>query len=263
MTAAHDAEPFGDERLITAQLAFHANRSWLRRLPDSFEQGRTFGFLNVDPSTLVARVVSARAPHRLLVNTQTSQSREILHLLEEIGYAVSAPLTLMTGATPDVIPACLRNIDAIGLQQAMSLVRIDGRSSRDLVQELQMLQSALGVTPLPGWFMRGTELSLLTLAILDSNGVPIGVGSIQAIGGLGRHAHTAMGLAICVSSSHQGRGLGTLLNSWLLATGLAEFRAGFVQEIVDDPAGSSRRMYVRCGLHNDYDSHYLYAERSD
>jgi hypothetical protein len=144
----------------------------------------------------------------------------------------------------------------------MSLVWIDGRSSPGLVQQLQMLQSAAGVTPLPGWFMRGAELPLLTLAILDANGVPIGVGSIQAIGDVGRHTPSAMGLAICVSSTHRGRGLGTLLNSRLLATGLVEFRAGFVHEIVDDPTGSSRRMNLRCGLRENNDSHYLFAQRN-
>lgn len=263
MRPAHDAELFGDGRLIATQLALHTDRMWLRRLPDTFEQGRTFGFLNVDPSTLATRIVSARLPRRILVHTQADRSNEISRLLQEFGYTPLAPLTLMTGATPDVLPCCLRNIDAIGLQKGMSLVHIDGRSSRGLVRELQALQSTSGVTPLPGWFMRGVELSVLTLAILDSHGTPIGTGSIESIGGIGRHASAAMGLAICVSSSHRGRGFGTLLNSRLLATGLPKFNAEFIQEIVDDVAGSSQRMNERCGLRADKNSHYLFAERGD
>ena len=260
MPDGRSAEPFGDERLLRAQLQLHVDRSHLRALPGTFEQGRTFGLVNVSPSEIAERIASARFPERLLVHAEERCSDEITDRLAGLGYRVSAPLALMTGAAPVVASRCQQILEGGRLEGGLCYVGITQQSPPSLVRGVQELQSICGITPLPGWYLRGVELPVLTVAIVDSRGAPIGVGSVQDIGSAGSDARSAVGLAICVAEQHRGRGLGTLLNSRLLADGLMRFGSGRVQEIVDDPASGSMRMNERCGLRRDPASHYLFAE---
>ncbi|MEZ4302442.1 MAG: hypothetical protein R3B70_46370 [Polyangiaceae bacterium] len=241
-------------------MQLHVARRHLRSQPHTFEQGRTFGLLRVSAADLAERIASSRSPSRLLVHADRRSSGEIASRLTELGYRVSTPLALMIGTARSVLQACRRKGAPKDLHDRVGLVRIGPRSPPELVRGIQLLQDASGITPLPGWYMRGVELPVVTLAIVDSRGAPIGAGSIQTIGSGGEGELTAMGLAICVSAPHRGIGLGTWLNRQLLITAVVELGAGFLQEIIDDPASGSRRMNQRCGLVEDVRSHYLFAE---
>lgn len=259
MPEGRGAEPFGHQRLVRAQLQLHAERTRLRTIPDAFEQGRTFGLLHVRPSELAERVRASGFPARLLLHARRRCSEELIPRLAALGYRVAPPLTLMTGAAAPVLAACLRIFRDGRLEDGLRFVPIGSHSPAALVRALQELQAASGVTALPGWYLRGLELPVSTVAVVEPHGACIGVGSIQCIGRAGG-ALSAMGLGICLSQKHRGSGLGTLLNSHLLTAGLTRFESERVHEIVEDPAGGSRRMNERCGLVADPEWHYLFGE---
>ena len=252
------AELFGEEKLLRFQSEIYSSRMHFRSLPDTFEQGRSVGFLNVTSANLERRIIAARTPSRILVQIQQAESNSISSLLEVFGYLVSHPLSVMAGFATAVLPSCVRNIQTQGLAEGWKFIRIDHCSSRELVRNTQNLQRASGITPLPGWHLRGLELPVLSLALVNNHGVPVGAGSIQDLETEG--PRSAMGLGICIAHAWQRRGLGVLLNSRLLAAGLQEFGWNRVVEIVDEPAGGSLRMNERCGLKLDQKACFLFGE---
>lgn len=121
-----------------------------------------------------------------------------------------------------------------------------------LIDEVVRLNRAVGVSPLPVWYMRGEGPPSLTSWIRSSDGSMVAC----ANGSMRYHAESRMAGtyyvgSVSVAPSERGKGFGALVLALLIRDGLTGFGAHTVTGIAQPSNIPSRRMLARCGLLHD------------
>lgn len=252
-------EPFGESALQTVQTWLHLNRVRIAEIPDAFSQGRTLGLMMAGATNIAGRMEQAGRPARTLVHSPKSEVHQITRKLESFGLSVDLPLDLLAGSRFEVLGQTKKLILHGACQPRLRFETLDTQSPPAWVKSLQKIQEDTGVTPIPGWILRGSDgVTKTTVAFDDEDAIAGGV-SVQRICFGGTIA--AMGLGLCIARRYEGKGHGRRLNASALMGALAEPGVGMALEIVSAGPSGSRNINERCGLLPVRNWCFLFGER--
>lgn len=118
-----------------------------------------------------------------------------------------------------------------------------------IIGEVQKLNTATGVAPMPAWYMRGDLVPQITTCIFTTSGALAACAMVSnryhADGPL---AGTVFLGSISVASEHRGRGLGVAVTSRALLDSAAAYGWQMVMSQVASDNPASRAMIERCGM---------------
>jgi hypothetical protein len=249
------AETFGPKALRDVQAQLFASRHRLRVVPLCFSQGRTVGLMDVHATSLEARLREVGFAPRLLVHCRRAETESMKRGLSRFRYAVGRELDIMVGERNTVLTRTRALLGDTGTD--VSYVALDASSAPECIKAVQTCQHNAGVTPLPGWILRGLDDLSRGTALIDSTGNIMGSHTTQLIP-FRRH-RAMMGLALCLDPMAAGQGHGVRLAAHGFYFGLL---AGgeHALAIVEPGHRRSHRVHRSCGLTRDPKYCFLFAE---
>lgn len=257
MTSQRDPECAGPAALQAIQRTLHAHRALLLALPGAFCQGRTFGLMNASRHEALQRLERADWPARVLLHLSRTDSEMLYMPLAELGYTCDPPYDLLVGAAREV-RRCTRALAASPLPPGWRTERLHADTPARHVRALQMLQQDAGLTPVPGWVLRGLDRRTRTTLLMDSADGVRGAVSLQRL--VFGSEPASMGFALCIAPEQAGRGLAQRLNARAMAQAIEE-GARWTMEIVAPTGSASRRVNQACGLARHPTDCFVFAER--
>lgn len=247
----------GPAALQAIQHALYAQRALLSALPGTFCQGRTFGLMNANRHDALERLEQADWPARVLLHLPRTDSEMLCPLLAELGYACDPPYDLLVGAAEEV--RCrTQSLAASPLPPGWRTERLHAATPSRHVRALQMLQQDAGLTPVPGWVLRGLDGHTRTTLLMDSTDGVRGAVSLQRLVFGGEPA--SMGFGLCIAPEQAGRGLAQLLNARAMTQAI-KAGARWTMEIVAPTSSASRRVNEACGLARHRTDCFVFAQR--
>lgn len=246
----------GPENIRLAQLTCFLNRDRLEGMPGIFSQGRTVGFLQVRIHQMANRLRAAGFPSRILVHCASAQKIAMSGRLASIGYDCKEALDLLVGHR-NHISGRIEKLLVPPEAACCELQRLHEDSPPRTIAELQALQQAQGIVPIPGWILRGLDGVTSTTILVDYGGAVRGGICMQSI--FVGDEPSSMGFAFCIDGALVGTGLGTWLNARATHDALGR-GATTVMEITAKEGSASRRVNEKCGLTDDPRSCVIFAE---
>ena len=247
----------GTPWLCQVQEELYLRRELLASLPNSFSQGRTLGLMHVRPTQLIPRVLLAGIPSRLLVHLLCEDVVSSVAALKTIGYKCDPAYDLLAGRASNVVRCTTDLLPRLPSPIPLRLAVLCETSSVDQIRALQKLQAELGLTPVPGWVLRGTDSVTRTFVLLDTADCVQGGVSIQLIPY--RRSIGAMGFGLCIEPSYARRGYAKRLNATAMMD--ANTRgARWMMEVVAPGASSSKHVNATCGLTTQLGECFLFAK---
>lgn len=148
-----------------------------------------------------------------------------------------------------VLPIC----DGIVASKGRDFVHASQRvPEAATINEVVSLNRAVGVSPLPAWYMRGEGPPSLTSWVRSPDGCMVAC----ANGSMRYHANSRLAGtyyvgSVSVAPWERGKGLGALVMALLIRDGVMAFGADAVTGVAQPSNTPSRRMLARCGLAHD------------
>ena len=255
--AVPDPEFVGDGDLQAVQRALYTHRGALASLPGSFSQGRTFGLMECGTADAISRLEHAGLPARILLHVKRLDADAVSSCLATNGYRCDPAYDLLLGAAVHV-RSRTRALTIRSLPNAWRVELLTPSSDPALIRELQRLEVRCGLTPVPGWVLRGTDGLTRTLVLLDGERqVQGGMSTLRIVHG---DESLAMGFGLCIAEACAGRGLAQWLNAAALTQAI-DGGASRAMEIVAPAGDASRRVNEACGLELSSVECFLFAER--
>jgi hypothetical protein len=252
---AMEAETFGSKALRTVQAQLFARRHRLRDVALCFSQGRTVGLMAVDAATFEARLSEVGFAPRLLVHCRRAELEKLGTGLRRHGYDVAPELDLMAGARATVLARTWAVL--AGTPARFVHMVLNASSAPESIKAVQTCQQDAGLTPLPGWILRGLDGASRSTVLVDHAGNIVGSHTTQVIT---LRAHQAvMGLALCVDPAEAGKGCGVRLAAHGFYHGLLAGGEDALA-IVEPDGHRSRQVHQLCGLTDDPQYCFLFAE---
>lgn len=217
-------------------------QSLLRQVSLLVPQGRSLYFFHIEkntPATLEKVIVFFQ---RILVQVKPSN----LHHLEAL-------FQRRPGLCRENLTLWGRDVTGLDIPQRfpsdLILGRLDKNTATKEVLAIQKLHVQCGLTPLPGWFLRGGAPGVVCLTLHHNNKELVGAGVVQRLapGLLGAHA-TAVILGLCVAPNFRGHGLGILLNQACIGVARHDLKAHQAFEIIEHQNEASQQLNRKCGF---------------
>lgn len=256
-TSQTDPEYAGPAALQAVQRTLHAHRALLSALPGTFCQGRTFGFMNANRHDALERLEQADWPARVLLHLPRTDSEMICPPLAELGYACDSPYDLLVG-TAENVRCRTQALASSPLPPGWRTKPLHADTPARHVRALQMLQQDAGLTPVPGWVLRGLDGRTCTTLLMDSTDAVRGAVSLQSL--VFGSEPASMGFGLCIAPEQVGRGLAQRLNARAMAQAV-EAGARWTMEIVAPTGSASRRVNEACGLARHPTDCFVFAQR--
>jgi len=212
--------------------------------------------MEVQPDKVRARVEAACWPARVLLHVTRTDAKSVVDSMTSLGYALDPAYDLLLGSVADVahnIAKLCANVPA----GPFNVISLGQHTPATSVVQLQALQHANGITPIPGWILRGADGLTRTYVLTDGQGTVQGGISMQKMSFRGSPA--AMGFGLCIATSSAGRGWARYLNARAIRDA-AGWEASWFMEIVSPRLFASQRANQACGLRVDDDACFLFAE---
>lgn len=251
-----DPELSGPPGLQWVQRELYSRRAELSALVGVFSQGRTVGFMEVHPPEVLSRIGAAGRPARVLLHVARADAEAVAGSMALLGYYVEPPFDLLIGSVDDIARE-VAELCAKVPAGPFDVAWLGRDTPGDLVSALQLLQHANGITPIPGWVLRGNDGRTRTSVIVDVQGGIHGGVSMQQVQYRGMTA--AMGFGLCISGASEGRGWARYLNARVIRKAAASGAAWFM-EIVAPRSVASQRVNLACGLRTNEGECFLFAE---
>lgn len=246
------AEFVGKENHIELQKRLRDRQPWIRETPGVANGGRLLHI--VDPQIVGWDKIRELAEEDELVGFPGVAAQAAIAMIrKELGAHWHTPAWMGFVGTPDdVLPACDRVIGDVALPAGWRVDSFDVADDAQLAA-IQDLNAQTGVSPYPAYYSRSEAVPVVTVCIFDA------AGGLVATASAADRYHPQSRLAGCtfagmvsVSPSHQGRGLGKLVNALMLAASHDRFNWSLVQEQVAPDNAASQAMIAACGLgHNE------------
>lgn len=167
MRSASGPECTGGADLIAVQHTLHARRGALAALRGAFSQGRTFGLIEVGTTDTLERIEPAGWPARILLLVLRADSEELASTLSRRDYVCDPPYDLLVDHAIEVHRRA-RALAASPFPLGWRTEVLDTISRPAHVQALQALQHQVGLTPIPGWILRGIDGCTQTTVVASS-----------------------------------------------------------------------------------------------
>ena len=222
-------------------------------------QGRTLVVLRANERAVEALDEWVRSFGRALLECTRETIPALKARLESLSHSCDTDLSLLSVAAEE-LPAIARGREASRLPSGWQLDPLDADAEPADVLRLQELQEAAGLTPLPGYVLRGDGVRSFTLVLRDEHRLPQGGASVLDLSQPDRSE--AMVFAVFLQPSVRGCGYSYSLNTAALQLGAERFAARTLIEVVETGNRASMRMNLACGLKLDPHRGYLFVTSS-
>lgn len=246
----------GSPSLQSIQLDLYSRRATLSKLAGAFSQGRTVGFMHIYRSDMQPRVDAAGRPARVLLHVARANAEAVARSMTLLGYVVEPPFDLVVGSMEDV-ERTVAELCSSAPAGPFDVVYLGQDAPGESVSALQSLQHSTGITPIPGWVLRGSDGKTRTSVIVDRQGGIHGGLCMQQIQYRGVAA--SMGFGLCIAAALEGRGWARYLNARAICKAAGSGVAWFM-EIVAPQSVASQRVNQACGLRVIDAECFLFAE---
>jgi len=270
-----DAGCFGDATAVRVQRVLHAARAWVAEQERMVSHGNALMLLHAQRLPLDRLEAWVRCFERVLAHAPRAEMPALLASLRAIGARAGEELSLHAAAASDVRAAAAALERARPLPRGWMLAELpadaSGEAGRDVL-DLQEMQAAAGLAPLPGWFLHGAEGRAVTLALRDDRGALAGSATVCVAPGPGEAAAQAardgaqldrldpaaptpdlpapmgMPVSVCLRSDARGQGLSPVLAGAALRAGCERFALRGVYAAVRARDAVALRVAARCGF---------------
>lgn len=242
------AEFFGDRRAIATQKLLLSMQDEFASNPALANGGRILNIIDIAAVgwTQIARYV---ADHGFVALTMVPKDPTLAQITAQFGSGVDTPCwEAFTGDANTVTSACndlLSNGTLPDGWHAQSLTHL----TDEVLQQVQDLNTATGVAPTPGYYLRGEMFPSMTTCLWD------GAGQLAGCANATMRYHPSSRLAgylfagaVSINPDHRRMGLGTLVNAMLLRDSQAKFGWTWAIEQARLDNAASCGMIVKCGL---------------
>ncbi|MDX2289807.1 MAG: GNAT family N-acetyltransferase [Hyphomicrobiaceae bacterium] len=245
---AFDIEPAGTSLQRAAQRRIHAGRADLRAIEGVTSFGRSVAaFVPELSADAFAGIV--RDYRRVLLMGRDDEIAAVAETTREMGTDISGPM-----------PVIGVNVDQFFAPAAAEMARIEGELRLKLstlaadateaeILEVQDLQQAVHLTPLPGAFLRGYHGPVSTVLVRDADGRLVASATTVGLGDVGPgFTDTAMLVGVSVSPDAQGRSIGRALTAAALIEANRALGADRVAACVSPTNTRAFRTNARFGM---------------
>lgn len=253
-------EPAGTPLQQTAQRLIHRERDELRRLYGAVSFGRSVAaFL---PALNVSRLPGLLSDfRRVLVLGSTKDIAAAVETSRTIATEISGGMRVIGAEDTTFLSAARATISHFALTSSGSISVLTEDASAASILELQVLQTVVGLTPLPGAFLRGTHCQVATVAYHNDARRLLASATLVGLEGGGPElADTAIMVGVCVDPAAQGQGIGSAITAAGLLEAHRSFGARRVIAVVDEANTVAIRTNAKFGLAPLVDQSAVYLE---
>jgi GNAT superfamily N-acetyltransferase len=267
-----DAGCFGDPAAIRVQRVLFAARGWIGEQERMVSHGHALLLLHAQRFSEDKLEAWVRCFERILAHAPRSEMPSLVETLRAVGARAGDDLALYAAAASDVRAAAAGLERARPLPRGWMLAEIPEGASPEAVRAVQEIQAASGVTPLPGWYLRGADGRAVTLVLRDGAGAVVGAatacvalgpgeaapggGQLDLLNGSGAGkgeggdlpSFTGMPVSLCIRPDARGQGHAPVLGGAALRAACERFGLRRFYAVIGARDEAAIRVATRCGF---------------
>ncbi len=253
-------EPVGTPLQQSAQKRIHRGRSRLAAEQGAVSFGRSVAVFtpSFDPTGFKSMLEDFR---RILVLGASEEAQALVNAPLPEGTDISKPMPIIGADDIEFVVEASNVVAKFKASTNGTISVLADDASTSAVREVQDLQIAVGLTPLPGAFLRGTHGRVSTVLFHDANGDLKASATVVDLSGVSAElAETAILVGVSVAPDMQGRGLGSAITAASLLEARASLGARRIIAVVSPTNTAAFRTNARFGMHPVPGQSALYVE---
>lgn len=241
-------EFFGDDAQVNRQHRYYRLWTYLKAHPRLSFVGRGIGLDDPGLDEVEDLVgLTMELGFLSLAFTRANIVDELRSALEAHGLKVGFWQHLVSNEKTQL--SCRSVVTALQPPPGYQIKRISAATPASQLQQVQFLMQQCGVTPLPGYILRGQEIPALAEFVMtpEDEVAATGAGIMRhnPTGPYGKAAHVGF---LATEPSHRGQGFARLLLARIILACYEEFAAELAHTGVRADNIPSQRVCQRCGL---------------
>ena len=256
-------EPAGTPLQQNTQKLIHREHCKLRELDGAVSFGRSVGAFVPDIGVAETRrlIVDFR---RLLLLGNTNEVGTVADTTRSAGADVSGHMPIIGAVSNTFFLPALATLSRFNVSTGGHLSILAEDASHSSVRELQDLQIAVGLTPLPGAFLRSSHGRIATVCYHDYEGRLLASASLADLEGAGpEFADTAILLGVSVHPDARGNGFGSAITAAGLVQARRLLAAHRVIAVVSPTNTAALHTNAKFGMYPLADQSAIYLELCD
>lgn len=253
-------EPAGTQLQQLAQKLIHRNRRKLRELEGAVSFGRSVAaFLPAfDPTNLRQLVGDFR---RVLLMGPKNETAAAAISARSVGGDVSSAMPIIGADDSEFVSAAKSVLEKFSRNSSGRIAVLNEDSSASDLREVQALQIAVGLTPLPGAFLRGRHGRVSTVVLHDADGALLASATTVDLSDAGpEFIDTSILVGVSVHPDAQGRGLGSAITAAGLVAAHKSLGARRVMAVVSPTNAVALHTNSKFGMYPLADQTAIYLE---
>ena len=212
-TASVRLEPFGTELQKDAQDRIHRARERIRSSQGITSFGRSIAaFTDIYADNSITTLVQDF--RRVLLIGQTQHLARLTNTVRCSSASVSESMPVVAASERDFLPRAVARLENSQLPFALNCKVLRSDARHNDIRSIQELNRLVGLTPLPGAFLRGHHGNVVTLVLTDKAGRLAASATVVGLGNVGaNYSDTAILVGVSVAPEVQGNGLGSHLTA--------------------------------------------------